>query len=65
MMKLKQVHEYKSCVRVSPLKHKFIWRALPAIDELFQLCDPTKTLAHERDHNIAYMHLHELLARLL
>ena len=37
----------------------------PAIDELFRLCDKAKTLAHERDHHIAYMHLHELLARLL
>jgi hypothetical protein len=36
----------------------------PAIDELFRLCDPAKTLAHERDHHIAFMHLHELLARL-
>ena len=37
----------------------------PAIDDLFRLCDPAKTLAHERDHHIAYMHhLCELLARL-
>ena len=37
----------------------------PAIYELFRLYDPAKTLAHERDHHIAYTHLHELLARLL
>jgi hypothetical protein len=42
-----------------------IHRTSPAIDELFRLCDPAKTLAHECDHHIAYMHLHELLARLL
>jgi hypothetical protein len=35
-----------------------------AIDELFGLCDPAKELTHERDHHIAYMQLHALIARL-
>ena len=29
--------------------------ASPALDELFQLCNPANTLTHERDHHIAYI----------
>jgi hypothetical protein len=37
----------------------------PALDELFQLCNPANTLTHERDdHHIAYMQLHAILMRL-
>ena len=35
--------------------------ATPTVDELFRLCDPARMLDHERDHHIAYMHLHALL----
>ncbi len=36
----------------------------PALDELFQLCNPANTLTHERDHHIANMQLHAILMRL-
>jgi hypothetical protein len=36
----------------------------PALDELFQLCNPANTLTHERDHHIAYMQLHAIIIRL-
>jgi hypothetical protein len=44
--------------------HTQVHLTSPAIDELFQLCDPAKTLTHERDHHTAYMQLHAILMRL-
>jgi hypothetical protein len=38
--------------------------ASPALDELFQLCNPEKSLTHECDHHTAYMQLHAILMRL-
>jgi hypothetical protein len=43
---------------------KALYLTSPAIDELFRLCDPEKTLTHERDHHTAYMQLHAILMRL-
>ena len=44
--------------------HIQIHLASPAIDKLFWLCDPAKTLTHERDHHTAYMQLRALLIHL-
>ena len=44
--------------------HTQMHLASPALDELFQLCNPAITLTHKCDHHTAYMQLHAILTRL-
>jgi hypothetical protein len=40
-----------------PTPHTQMHLVNPALNELFQLCNPAKMLTHERDHHTAYMRL--------
>ena len=51
------------CPGLSPATQIHI-AILPAVDKLFRLCDPARTLEHESDHHISYLQLHALLTRM-